>query len=565
MAANAARAPETARLADRPEARPWKVEDLIAAIRKGQMWIPGFQRDLRWTEKEAIALLDSIDRGFPIGILLLWKGKAPVADIEIGTLKVARDEKYPGFAIVDGQQRLTWLVQALEQGVSAAGRQFVFDLESAEFKVLARNETASLSQVPADCLLDSAKLMKWVFDHAEQLSDEDRAVLFELGKRIRDYPIPSYIIATDEEATVREVFRRQNSTGKQLLESDVFNAINQRGVGHVGPPSAGVFFPTTLRELSEQLEAEQFGRIDESVLVRIVKALDGFDVAESFRSPTTSRVDISGADAMQRAGRGVRAAIRFLRDDANIPHIELLPYTLPLVTLAVFFDAHPEPKARYRALLARWIWRGAVSGAHQGGTVTTRAALASVRRAQESEAVQALLRQVDVPHRQPPFAAARFRMNFAASKLIINAMFEARPLSLVDSSEPEVPLTQLFDAMRSGDSTRHATKLPHLVNPSRSAPRLDIYSSSANFLLHPHVRMWSPSRQLRQASPRALASHFLDQDIVALLAKDPAQALVQRAQRMQRALEACIDRHAAWDAPDRPAIQDLVLDDEVVE
>jgi hypothetical protein len=550
------------RLAERPEARPWKVEELVNLVRGGRMWIPGFQRQLRWTEKDAVALLDSIDRGFPIGTLLLWKGKAPSPLVEFGPMTVSREDRYEGYAVVDGQQRLTWLIQMLHAGKSSAGRRFVFDLEKHQFLVLPRNEPPSLAHVPAECLVDSAKLMGWVFDNVEALTETDRATVFELGKRVRDYPVPSYIIETTDEATVREVFKRQNSTGKQLQESDVFNAINQRGLGQVGPLLAGAFAPTTLRELSQQLEAEQFGHIDESVLVKIVKAMQGQDVGEQLRATQATVPSGAPSETLQRAERCVRAAILFLREDANIPHEALLPYTLPLVTLAVFFDAHPAPSARSRELLARWIWRGAASGSHQGGTVATRAALSSARQEMESAAVQSLLRLVEPQGAHSPVVLDRFRMSFAASKIIANVMLDARPLRLDVAEIVEVSAADLFAGLALPEPSRHATLLPHLVQLRRDEKRVAIHACAANYLLHPHVLLAHPRRYMQDAPEQALRSHFLSHEILELLAIAPEQALAQRAKLMQDATESFVARHAAWTASDRPAIADLVIDNE---
>jgi hypothetical protein len=505
--------------------------------------------------------LDSIDRGFPVGTLLLWKGRSPEEEVEFGTMRVARENKYEGFAVVDGQQRLTWLIQALQEGAAPSGRKFVYDLQQRVFQVLARGEAAGPEQVPAQILVDSAKLMAWMFENASSVSDADRSELFELGKRVRDYPVPSYVIETTDESIVIEIFTRQNTTGKRLDVTDVFNALRQKGVGQIGPTAFGAFPPLNLRELSQQLESEGFGTVDESMLLRVVQALEGRDVGAGLKGLADTQPPMDASSSLLRAERCIRIAIRFLRDDANIPHEMLLPYTLPLVTLAVFFDAHAYPSPRTRELLARWIWRGAISGSHQGGIVATRAALESAMQASEADAVQALLRLVEVDSKSPPLATARFRMSNATSKVIANAMLDQRPCLLTGDVGTEVSAATLFKELTAQGAQHYQTFLPRLI-PGRSASDAKIFSSAANYLFHPHVQFWQPRKQMLSISPELLWKHFLTPEIVEMLSADAERALELRAALIQEAIQRCVDNRAAWGAADRPAIADLVIDDE---
>ena len=49
-----------------------KYTDLISEIQKGQIKIPKFQRDFVWSIDKTAKLLDSILKGYPIGISIYY-------------------------------------------------------------------------------------------------------------------------------------------------------------------------------------------------------------------------------------------------------------------------------------------------------------------------------------------------------------------------------------------------------------------------------------------------------------------------------------------------------------
>ena len=56
-----------------PTARTYPLAQLVGMVREGVVRVPHFQRGLRWKKADAVALIDSVLRGFPIGSLLLWQ------------------------------------------------------------------------------------------------------------------------------------------------------------------------------------------------------------------------------------------------------------------------------------------------------------------------------------------------------------------------------------------------------------------------------------------------------------------------------------------------------------
>lgn len=96
-----------------PSARTYSVVNLVAAALEERIRIPQFQRPLRWQWEDVRRLFDSIIKGYPIGNLLLWKRLAPEANVNLGALHFKARQFDEGWWVVDGQQRLTSLANAL--------------------------------------------------------------------------------------------------------------------------------------------------------------------------------------------------------------------------------------------------------------------------------------------------------------------------------------------------------------------------------------------------------------------------------------------------------------------
>jgi len=91
---------------------PRQILQLLAELDSGQLALPDFQRSFVWAPEETRELLVSMIRAFPAGALLFLQGGS-------GTFKAREAEEAPAlmgrpsFLILDGQQRLTSLYQAV--------------------------------------------------------------------------------------------------------------------------------------------------------------------------------------------------------------------------------------------------------------------------------------------------------------------------------------------------------------------------------------------------------------------------------------------------------------------
>ncbi|HSG40673.1 MAG TPA: DUF262 domain-containing protein, partial [Thermoanaerobaculia bacterium] len=110
-------------------------------------------------------LLDSISKGFPIGAFLFWKGPAEAGRVSVGSFTVDAQARPDALWVVDGQQRITTLVDAL-------------------------------------------------------LKDP------ELSRRLREYRVPAYIVEAIDEGVASQIFHRINFGGKPLQVGDFLEALH---------------------------------------------------------------------------------------------------------------------------------------------------------------------------------------------------------------------------------------------------------------------------------------------------------------------------------------------------
>ena len=95
--------------ASRIETNTKFIRDLVTDIATGETKIPQFQRKFVWKHPQALDLLDSILKNYPVGSLLLWRTSKKLAtERNIGDFKLpSTEELSPTNYVLDGQQRLT--------------------------------------------------------------------------------------------------------------------------------------------------------------------------------------------------------------------------------------------------------------------------------------------------------------------------------------------------------------------------------------------------------------------------------------------------------------------------
>jgi len=346
--------PQDNTLTRRPEARGFRVEQILQEATDGKLRVPAFQRPLRWRSKTVIDFFDSLRRGFPVGELLLSRDHAKAGIVSFGPVMIEAKEQPSALWVIDGQQRVTALVATLLRKDQTPRGDFWsiwFDLLNQEFMFLQKKE-APPTWIPLNVLSDSVRQLKWIrnWSFSETREDlVDRAL--ELGKSIREYEIPAYIVEGASQKVLRMIFTRVNTGGVDMRESEIFEAL----YGEEGDKP--------IRSAVARLCDLGFGKLDEDLFLRCLRVTCNLTRSETIDAST----DLP-SDSISRTETAFRRAINCITLSAGIPHWKLLPYRLPLIALTAFYDSFPSDDPRIDRLVAKWIWRGALSGDHEDVT-----------------------------------------------------------------------------------------------------------------------------------------------------------------------------------------------------
>ncbi|RKG71858.1 DUF262 domain-containing protein [Corallococcus terminator] len=547
-------------LTRRPETKSFSIEDLLDRVRRGEVRIPDFQRPLRWTAEDVRDLIDSVYRGYPIGTLLFWRREAPASSVSFGPVRIDAPSTSQGLWAVDGQQRVTALAGVLlhpAYGDEVARDDFhlYFDLETEELLPPSRNAVPPPHWLPMNEVLDSESLLNWLnrYPDREAHPEHIRAAI-RLGKAIREYQVPAYVVDTTDEKVLRIIFKRLNTAGRPLTDEEVFNAL------YVGSRSL------SLESVTQGMGELGFGAIPESLLLRAVLAVRGLDFTRGYQQQLNQDDDFT--ETVRRTERAMRDAIVFLKRDAFIPHLKLLPSPEnSLVLLTRFFQLHPEPSPRSRELLSRWFWRHVVFG---GWVLKPSEALEVVAamRSDEERSIQAMLAQVASPLipwwlepglpvipnpdvAQPPLVLRVILLSLQPRHLLTGAVLE--PGELLDSEAGGfldiLPVESAPEwAVRSGTLQRGF----QLVAPF-------------NFLFHPSLPGTSVLALLSQRSlpdSESLASQGLTPAMLEYLWRgEPMDFLRQRRAHLEPMVRQFIEARTRWEDSDRPSLQSMIIDD----
>lgn len=407
------------------------VEDLVSLVKRGLVRIPEFQRSLRWESKDVILFFDSIYQGYPIGSVLMQRAYAPASVINYGPIEITAPESNAALWVVDGQQRLTALTVGLARGEEIPTTPdpedvwvVYFDAEKREFHTPPQNGIPPKTWVPITQLLDASALSEWVFNWEYSNNQFFRKAVFEAGARIRRYEIPLYIVEADEEDLLREIFYRINTAGKPMEWTEVHDAL-------FGQKSEQ---PSTLKELADELKLLGIGRPSEEQLLSAIIAFKGLDATRSISEHHRKDPQIL-RHAVQDSLPALKSALVFLKTDAEIPHLRLLPRSLPLLVLARFFALYPEPNRRTTDLLIRWTWRTLLGIKLFDERTLLRHSLNAIEDDHQELTVQRLLKIIPSQSESEFSLPQKFDARAADSRIALMALSSLHPLDL-DTGKP---------------------------------------------------------------------------------------------------------------------------------
>jgi hypothetical protein len=234
----------------------WSLPQLVEYVRMKKILVPVFQREFVWSESQVVLLSESIYKGYPIGLIVLF-------------------EEEPGkFLILDGQQRILSIYMMsgnpIEMEKASLFINVWFNPIDCNFKSSKRNLSYPwirlcdvINKKPEELPSIAEKLAKsTVPGHLEEVKEVGRilSVINGLWSRFQNYKISFYTVPQECDIdSLGEIYDRINFGGKKVESTDIIYSI-------IAIKNEDV--AKGIRSLHRELKAKRWD-IDLSVLVRI--------------------------------------------------------------------------------------------------------------------------------------------------------------------------------------------------------------------------------------------------------------------------------------------------------
>lgn len=367
-----------------------KLIELVRKFDLGVIELPLMQRDYVWPAAKVVDLLDSLYRGWPIGVFYIWKTpnrqikREAAISRQVGA-KIT--EPFWGY-LLDGQQRLTSLSRALDDklGDNLANRAF-FDVRKSKFVMGKRTRTIEkrigkddptlielsrlISKAPTTPL-EREKTFRGILDNLI-----DKGVIKDTAEDLADYrhrltqaadmleatpPCEDFLTGDSDEdlGNAIELFKRLNMGGKPLSRGDAEAAsLTHRATANIIP---------RMRQFVQSNEQRKLGlNFVFATRVLITAHRDNSSFSDLPKHWATGDKDIN--ESWKAAERGLSGVVAFVRDALGWSTRRWLPSANSLIPLAYmlrdrdggFLANEHEDIRRYLCISGiRGLFRGSV-------------------------------------------------------------------------------------------------------------------------------------------------------------------------------------------------------------
>lgn len=384
------------------------VRELVDKVKRGELALPEMQRRYVWPATRVRDLLDSLYRGYPSGVILVWETDEEIQTREMAVRATRSPATSQKLLLLDGQQRVTSLSSILEgEPVHVRSKNLgktidiLFNLdhpEGAPTEITEVNENDLMTD--AEEVEEEAtdrdiqeELRKRTFVVASRalqndpiwvpvsgiFKKSDKEILRPIGinsdderwdkysdrlqkvRKIADYQYVMQVLEKNmsyEEVT--EIFVRVNSLGIKLRGSDLALAqITSRWKG----------FMTLIEDFASEFKDDSDYIVESSLPVRMLVV---FATGQS-QFKTVGKISKEKLEqSWKEAKDGLRFAINFLRSNAGIDNLNLLSSPFLLIPIAVYSRMKGEKLTPQEdRLLLKWFYLAHMRGHYGMGSSET--------------------------------------------------------------------------------------------------------------------------------------------------------------------------------------------------
>lgn len=337
-----------------------RIPQLLLQLIERKLLIPRFQRDFVWSDSKRLELLDSVNRGVPIGALMVWTTDEELDAVDqVGPwhLRAAPPTTPSRGYVIDGHQRLVTMLSALGGGLLRAQRSDIMtweppddsvrwrafcDLRENEMVLERRGREPLAHWLPLDMVLSPVKLGGF------QRTLKDPSLVEradEVAGRFKDYTAALHPMVGVERAEAQEYFERINRTGTRVSYVDLVHArIWSRSIDLRG----------RIEALQSEVAPLGWSDLDDRVLLDVARLL-------ADRSPYASRAGTFEDDLkkdpriLDEAHQRVVHAVRFFSERCLIAGPRALPYLHQLELVAIVATPKMLQAPDVRDILAKWV------------------------------------------------------------------------------------------------------------------------------------------------------------------------------------------------------------------
>ncbi len=339
----------------------------------GVFAVPHIQRQFVWKKHQVTDLVDSIYRGIPIGVFLIWRADGNKT-IE---LRPKSNNIIPPFnysnkiadIIIDGQQRLSSLYGILksitpqiDDFASIDFSKVYFDLNKETkkrfvYRANLLGSTSSYLQL-AEILNFSPSILARRYNLTNQISKEVQ----KCKKRFSDYKFYALITQSKDKEEITETFIRINSRGMTVNKADILFA-----------QTAKVGLRDRVAETKRGLK-HGFNKLkDDSFISAIALIEDQSEIGKRALQAFVKKFDkkkITKADFKKHWKKYHHAfyeAHDFLTDELKITTLKMLPSDNMFTMLSLFFYHNgPRVTSAQKRELKKWFWHTALGERYSG-------------------------------------------------------------------------------------------------------------------------------------------------------------------------------------------------------
>ncbi len=324
--------------AARLEIQQIKIRQIVEDYRTGRLVVPEFQREYVWKPSRAPKLIDSIYRGYPVSVLLLWTGE--------GEIRARRKEPRPAHAqtvswLIDGQQRVITLSRALN---GDEGIDLVFNADDEEFRLANAATSRDPAWVRVSELLEESSYRSIRRALPEGARGERKEGRFDKLRAILDYEVPAVRMVDHSFDETVEAFTRINTLGVKLKREDIESA--KVAARHSG------FIAEEIVPFLQTLRRSGYSRLSIMHLFRACGFVAQKDGRSRLELHQLSPKDL--VDSWSRTKRATDEALGLVRSELGLINMDIL-WSGALLVPVIALCATLAPRQRDNRAIAGWL------------------------------------------------------------------------------------------------------------------------------------------------------------------------------------------------------------------